>query len=107
MEGKLNIEEYKQIHVFRAVQEIINNAVKYSEAQTVSVNTNYADGLLEVRISDDGKGFDRQVIEQHKLTGIGLKNIEGRMKLIQASCKLMSGTGSGTTYVLRIPAELD
>jgi two-component system, NarL family, sensor kinase len=106
IEGKIQIEEYKQIHVFRAVQEIMNNAIKYSNAQTIKVNTLYKHGQLEVKIADNGKGFDRIVVEKNKGTGIGLKNITGRMKLIAASCELNTAVGSGTTYLLRIPVGI-
>lgn len=106
IEGKIQIDEYKQIHVFRAVQEIMNNAIKYSNAQTIQVNTLYKDGQLEVNITDNGKGFDRIVVEKNKGTGIGLKNIAGRMKLIAASCELNTAVGNGTTYLLRIPVGI-
>lgn len=106
IDGKISMEEYKQIHVFRAVQEIINNAIKYSEAKTIWVNTICVDGLLEVNIKDDGKGFDRGAVAKNKKAGIGLKNIAGRMKLIQASCELTTAKGIGTIYVLRIPVDI-
>ncbi|MES2778332.1 MAG: ATP-binding protein [Bacteroidota bacterium] len=103
IEGRMDMEEYKQIHVFRAVQEIINNAIKYSEAQTIHVNTACTNGCLEVNIVDDGKGFDLNAVRKNKMTGIGLKNIAGRMQLIGASSELVTSKGTGTKYMLTIP----
>lgn len=106
IDGKIEMVENKQIHVFRAVQEIINNAVKYSEAQTIEVDTVFENGMLRINIADNGKGFDSAAVSKNKQAGIGLKNIAGRMKLIGAKLELNTGKGSGTTYRLSIPVEI-
>lgn len=103
IEGRIKMDESKQIHVFRSVQEIMNNAIKYSEARTIGVHTSWKNDLLEITIADDGKGFDEGAVARNKQSGIGLKNIAGRMKLIGAAYELETGKGRGTAYVLSVP----
>ena len=100
IEGFVSIEEYKQIHVYRIVQEILNNSIKYSEASTVNVIISNFNKQLTIKISDDGIGFDKNEFSEKAESGMGLKNIFGRIKLIEANCELITGENVGTSYLL-------
>jgi signal transduction histidine kinase len=99
--------EQKAIFIFRIFQEAINNSLKHSGATEITVNMQYrADGfLLEIR--DDGVGFDveRQQRQATSYSGVGLKSMFNRAKLIGADLTIESGEGGGTLILISLPRE--
>ena len=67
--------------VFFAVKEILNNIVKHAEATEVKTTITFSDNTFEIRIADNGKGFDTTTPKNGK-GGNGLKNICERLKAI-------------------------
>lgn len=91
-----------EISVYRIVQELLNNTVKYAEAQEVTLQlTRYEDQLMLI-YEDDGKGFDTHRPPGHA-SGMGLKNMDARARLIHATLSLDSRPGHGITAVLEVP----
>lgn len=88
-----------EIAVYRVIQELINNALKHSEAKSFSVQLIRSEKKLAGFILDDGKGFDPKGIAQ----GRGLKNISSRLSLIGGSIEIDSGSGAGTSVSISIP----
>lgn len=88
----------REIILFRIFQEFLNNSIKHSEAKNIQVKLNYHPDQFHLILLDDGKGFDRVSLTDHKmhLSGSGLRHIEKRCKLIGASCELVSSSGNGT-----------
>jgi len=81
----------KGIHIFRVIQEAINNALKYAKADEILVEITELNDELNVTITDDGKGFDFETIT----FGNGLKNMQDRMDEVGAKFKIDS-THKGT-----------
>ncbi|HEY9047982.1 MAG TPA: two-component regulator propeller domain-containing protein [Ohtaekwangia sp.] len=80
-------------------KEAINNAAKYSRCKKLIVHlTRFAQGI-RLRISDDGIGFDKDIISQ----GNGLKNMRYRAETIHAVLQIESVPQEGTSIFLRIP----
>ena len=88
-----------QVIVFRILQEFFSNAVKYSEADTLTIQLNYQPETLQIIATDNGKGFD---VEEAK-KGAGLINMKSRAKLIKSEFKLTSKPDQGTKLVLTYP----
>lgn len=86
-------------NIFLAVKEAVNNAVKYSEAKYLEINSTYQEKLLIITIMDDGKGFDIQTIAK----GNGLKNMKKRMEEMNATIEFVSTLNKGTTVQFTIP----
>ncbi len=86
-------------NIFLAVKEAVNNAVKYSEAKYLEINSTYQEKLLIITIMDDGKGFDIQTIAK----GNGLKNMKKRMEEMNATVEFVSTLNKGTTVQFTIP----
>ena len=97
----LILDEGVSIAIYRAVQEIINNSIKYSEASQISLSIAQERKVLRVIITDNGKGFDTKRISESK--GIGWSNIYSRMELIDGVVSIYSKMGEGTTVKLEIP----
>ena len=87
------------MNVYRIIQEAINNAIKYAEAEEIKVNITSVNNEIQIKISDNGKGFDITSIE----LGNGLNNIKKRAKDIKAKLEIESSTNSGTIITLSKP----
>jgi signal transduction histidine kinase len=79
-------------------KEAVNNLAKYSAASEAKINLEFHHPYLILTISDNGKGFDPQVIRN----GNGLKNMQSRAKKIGAVYHLHSKIETGTTITLQV-----
>lgn len=104
MESYLSLDESVSIAVFRAVQEIISNSIKYSEASEIKFSILSEGEILKVMVTDNGKGFDTKLISESK--GIGWSNVYARMELIGGHVSIFSKPGEGTTVRLEIPIQV-
>lgn len=88
-----NIPFQTQLALYRITQESISNVIKYAQANNVIVQISQNDNLLNLTIEDDGVGFNKNQITK----GLGLKNIENRVQLINGTVDITSAKGEGTT----------
>ncbi len=95
------IPSFIKVGLYRTIQEIVNNALKYSEATDLKICMTAAGGSLEVTVSDNGKGFDTNVVNRSE--GMGWKNIHTRMELMSGNIDISSEIGRGSTITLNIP----
>lgn len=95
------IDPGKATILYRMVQEILNNAVKHSQAKNINVNVQTSDKNLTLAISDDGCGFDWEA--KRNSGGAGLFNLTNRANLIQAVLSFNSVAGNGTTVTIELP----
>ncbi|MGH8633935.1 MAG: ATP-binding protein [Burkholderiales bacterium] len=87
----------------RIVLEAVANALKHSRATRVRLSAQAAaNGGVEIRIEDDGRGFD----PSQPATGLGLTNMRARAARIGVQLEISSRTGSGTMVRLLIPRLL-
>ena len=90
------------IILYRMIQEIINNIIKHASASRINITIdNDSPGLITIRISDNGVGFDTTLLKQD-IPGIGLQNIINRAKMINATVDVNSMPGNGTVITLHI-----
>jgi len=82
--------------LFRLFQESVNNALKHACANIIQVKLLYYPDRFEMEISDDGKGFDLNLLESNDKFGLGIKNMHNRAKLIKATFNIESTFGGGT-----------
>ncbi len=94
----------EHIHVFRIIQEGINNLVKHSEAKEAAILIKNNTTFLAIHIQDDGVGFDSNsvLLTPSKNKGFGLTGISERVKILKGEFALDS-SGNGTTLDIRIP----
>lgn len=84
---------------YRLVQEALNNTIHHGEAKRVVVDVREENGVLRVRIEDDGRGFDPDEATE----GFGLIGMRERAELAGGSLELRSSSSEGTTIVATIP----
>lgn len=78
--------------IYRAVQELVNNAMKHASAEHVLVQISFHDDLMTIVVEDDGKGFDSQAGK-----GMGLLNLETKMKNLDGQLTIESTPGRGSS----------
>lgn len=100
--GEQRLESYLEIMIFRAVQELLNNAVRHGQGHQIKVSINFSDDLTSVTVDDDGKGFDPQVMNQ--TNHLGLRLIKERVEMLGGTMEIDSVIGKGTRVTLRIPS---
>lgn len=86
-------------HLFRIVQEALNNIVKHAYATEVDLQFFAHDNELVLTIEDNGRGFDTS----KNASGIGLQNIKVRTESLNGTIEISSQPGSGTNIMIRIP----
>lgn len=89
------------IHVYRVVQEALNNVVRHAGTKEAWVRLRFLTAQLEVEIEDHGKGFNIQPTRQ----GIGLVAMRERAELLHGALDVVHLNGSGTVIRLKVPRE--
>lgn len=95
------LEDNKQMVVYRVAQELVNNAMKYAEANHILLEIREQEECLSLLVEDDGKGFDFKKIR--KTRGSGLNNIQARAVYLNGDIQVDSTIGVGTTFTLNCP----
>lgn len=90
-------------HIFRVVQELVQNVIRHSAATEAIVQLSYNEGMLSLTVEDNGKGFDTHLSKQQK--GIGLKNVESRIKSLHGKTDIQSAPGKGTSVFIEVPVR--
>ena len=90
----------KELHFFRIVQELINNSVRHGKAKNSSINITTKSSNLLFYYTDNGKGFDQKNEEHQK--GLGMKNIESRVSLLDGNYKIESQKNKGFKITITI-----
>ncbi len=99
-------------NLFLAFEESLNNVLKHSAAGKVKVEMAVSAREFELKITDDGIGFDAfamAAMNSHDRNGggNGLKNMRQRLSTVGGECILSSIPGKGTAIVLRIPLIIE
>jgi signal transduction histidine kinase len=89
--------------VFRIVQEALTNVIRHAGARQVLITLEYKSDELQVRVKDDGQGFDTQATRKGKRVSWGLKNMEERTALLGGKFAVRSRPGEGTTIEVSVP----
>jgi len=96
------LESYLEVMVFRAIQELLGNAARHSQATLIKINVDITDDLIRVGVDDNGKGFDIDSVQGQSL---GLKLIRERTEMLGGNFEVDSATGKGTRILFSLPAR--
>jgi signal transduction histidine kinase len=87
--------------LYRVAQESLRNIARHSGAKSAEVTLTSAGNLLELRVSDRGRGFDLK--QAGRQSGLGLVSMQERVKLLHGSFEVRSQPGSGTELAVHLP----
>jgi ligand-binding sensor domain-containing protein/signal transduction histidine kinase len=85
--------------LYRIVHEGLSNIARHSQATRAEIRIVYQEREIEIRISDNGKGFDRQ----GPAHGLGLWLIHERAEGLGGKVDIQSRSGHGTQLTIRVP----
>ena len=93
----------RDIHIYRIIQESLNNALKHAQADLIQCHVQISEGHLIVEIRDNGIGFELSKLSN----GIGLYSIYNRADCLGAKVKINSAPNKGTSLLLHVPEARD
>ncbi|MCF2876553.1 MULTISPECIES: tetratricopeptide repeat-containing sensor histidine kinase [unclassified Tenacibaculum] len=101
-----NISRYNQefeIKIFNVIQELINNIIKHSNASSAEIILKAENNQLTILVKDDGVGFATSSSSIND--GIGLNQIEARIKMMSGKLAIDSEPDKGTEVFILVPIQ--
>jgi len=89
-----NDDKERHMHVFRILQELVNNSIRHGKATGIEVVMQNDGDKTICNYADNGSGFD--MARHDKQKGLGMKNIESRVNYLKGSLAIDSAMGKGT-----------
>lgn len=83
----------RHLHIFRILQELLNNSLRHGKATEIQINFRSIKGKNTCFYKDNGIGFDCNNSDNQK--GLGMKNIESRVNFLGGDLHLKSKTNKG------------
>jgi len=93
----------KEIHIYRIIQELLSNSLKYADATRIDIQLLGDKNTLQLQFEENGRGFDFE--KSKSVGGIGLRSIESRMKQLGGTWVLESNLGKGMQFFATIPCD--
>lgn len=88
------------LHLYRIIQELVTNTLKYANASIICISLSVIDDTLKMFYSDNGNGFE---FNNPRLRGNGIYNIESRLQVLQATYHFFSTPGHGVQMEINLP----
>lgn len=102
----LRFRPVTEINLYRAVQEAVNNAIKYARANYILITLSAGERLLSITVDDDGEGFDHDdLTERTDGSGMGLSFMEDRIQNIGGRLFMHTSVEGGTRITMNVPLE--
>ncbi len=99
--SKIKLSESNEIHLYRIIQEALNNVYKHSGASKVEILIEKQHGQILILVNDNGKGLP---LESSTTMGFGLIDMKERAELIGANVQYLNKpAGTGVTLEITIP----
>lgn len=90
-------------HLFRIIQEAVNNIAKHAKATVVSIELSAGPAERSILVTDNGEGFDLEAA--HAESGFGMFTMRQRAASIGADLEILSRPGHGTQLLLSLPTQ--
>jgi len=101
-----NLHPILRDEVYRIAGETLRNAFRHAQAGQIEVEIRYDERHLRLRVRDDGRGIDPDILGEHPRSGhFGLHGMRERAKILGGRLDIWSKLGSGTEVDLSIPAS--
>jgi two-component system, NarL family, sensor histidine kinase UhpB len=101
------LPEVVQTAIYRVAQEALTNVTRHAGATVVELDLGEHEGAAELRVRDDGDGFDPAVVaraaDEEATGGLGLVGMAERARLVGGELDVRSAPGGGTSITLRVP----
>ena len=98
------IDEIISLSVFRVIQELLNNSIKYAKAKEILIQLNSDGDELYLQYEDDGIGFDYNNLPRK---GMGLENIYSRINYLKGNIVIDSKPEEGVYVMAKVPLKIE
>lgn len=88
-----------QLGLFRVLMEFINNTIKHAHASEIHIDLSRDENTLLCLYRDNGVGLSEGIV----MTGLGFRNIEGRINALEGQLTIGESKAAGFTASIRIP----
>lgn len=92
-----SLDKEQELHVFRILQELINNSIKHGKANLLNIKIRQELNGFLIHYKDNGSGFK---INNNKTIGIGLQNIKSRVKILKGKFQINSSPDTGSAFII-------
>jgi signal transduction histidine kinase len=99
-EGWSDVPDAAGLCLYRVAQEALRNVAQHAQARSACISLERRDGSVWMRVSDDGRGFERAA----RSPGLGLVSLGERVRLLGGTLDLRTAEAAGTTLVVTLPA---
>ncbi len=89
--------------LYRIICESVGNAVRHGNAKYIEATLHIQENMAVLKITDDGVGFDLQLVKQSRQRGVGIKNIEALAHYLKGKACISSSIGIGTKIKVTFP----
>lgn len=93
------LEYNTKVHVYRIIQELINNAIKHSQCKELDIQISSLNDEFVIMVEDDGVGFDKL----NATYGHGIENIRSRVNILKGDLQIDTQKNKGTSVIIHIP----
>jgi len=90
----------KELHLYRILQELLQNVIKHARATIVTVQLTQDTGLGTLLVEDNGRGFPEKSLRE----GLGLSTIRHRVERLSGTLDIDSRPGNGSTIIVQFPS---
>ncbi len=103
--SRLDLTPEEEGNLLKILQEALWNVRKHARANTVEITAQPAAQGVEVRVRDDGQGFDPETVGRDGRSRFGMRIMRERVTLLGGEMEVRAAPGQGTEIVLRLPAR--
>lgn len=96
-----DLTETLKHHLYRIIQELLTNISKHAKAKKVAITITQHEDFINIIVEDDGIGF-----KTTNTSGIGLKNIQDRLKSFHGTLNIESLVSKGSFIIIDIPLQI-
>jgi PAS domain S-box-containing protein len=109
---QINIDENKindkaKLTLYRILQEAINNIIKHSGADAITISSDLIDGYQQLEISDNGCSFDVDKVmnSDNEISGLGIESMKERTDDCHGTFQIESLPARGTRICVKVPTQ--
>ncbi len=106
---RCNAEEFPrlgqktELTIYRIMQELVNNAIKHAHGTKIDIDLQVNQKMIGLSVTDNGIGFDPEMIRENNLAGLGLLGIESRLAIVDGHVTYERPKGGGSSAFAQIP----
>ena len=97
------LEPYLEVMLFRAIQELLGNAARHSQGNSIKIMLDMGEERVRVSVDDNGRGFDPEAVQQG--ASLGLKLIRERAEMLGGTFEMDAALGKGARISFAVPAR--